>query len=305
MPPMRPWLPLMTAALLTACMQGRGDPTSDGAPEGSASAAVASAPRGTNSATPPASATPTAPAASAGAGAGKCLPGMIEVQGRYCQAVMHKCIKGGRTYRGKADPSWTPYFCDAYEEGYARCLGREEPKHFCMDEYEFPNRAGEIPQVMVTWYEARAQCESQGKRLCGDDEWTLACEGPERRPFAYGWARDATACNIDRPWIKPDDGILASKDKDRIAAEIDRLSQRVPSGSMPGCTSPFGVKDLGGNVDEWTVNVTLGGRPYRSMFKGGHWCKGARNRCRPTTESHDETTAYYAEGFRCCADVRR
>ena len=52
-----------------------------------------------------------------------------------------------------------------------------------------------------------------------------------------------------------------------------------------------------------TVNVTLGGKPYKSMFKGGHWCKGARNRCRPTTESHDESTAYYAEGFRCCSNV--
>jgi formylglycine-generating enzyme required for sulfatase activity len=62
--------------------------------------------------------------------------------------------------------------------------------------------------------------------------------------------------------------------------------------------------DMGGNVDEWAVNVTLGGKPYKSIFKGGHWCSGARNRCRPTTESHDETTAYYAEGFRCCADPK-
>ena len=61
---------------------------------------------------------------------------------------------------------------------------------------------------------------------------------------------------------------------------------------------------MGGNVDEWTVNVTLAGKPYKSMFKGGHWAKGARNRCRPTTESHDESTFYYAEGFRCCADPK-
>jgi formylglycine-generating enzyme required for sulfatase activity len=230
---------------------------------------------------------------------------MIEVQGRFCRAVLHRCIKGARTYRGKPSGDWNPYFCDEYQVGTARCLGGESPRHFCIDEYEYPNQQGAIPVVMVTWFQAKTLCEAQGKRLCGDDEWTLACEGPERRPFAYGWARDATACNIDRPWIQPDDGLLASRDNDKVAAEVDRLSQRLPSGAMPRCVSPFGVKDMGGNVDEWTVNVTLGGKPYRSMFKGGHWCKGARNRCRPTTESHDESTAYYAEGFRCCSDTAK
>jgi len=68
--------------------------------------------------------------------------------------------------------------------------------------------------------------------------------------------------------------------------------------------------DMGGNVDEWAVNVTGHGKPYQSIFKGGHWVGGgergggARNRCRPATDSHNEVTAYYAEGFRCCADPR-
>ncbi|MFO0660090.1 MAG: SUMF1/EgtB/PvdO family nonheme iron enzyme [Polyangiaceae bacterium] len=216
---------------------------------------------------------------------------------------MHRCLKG-RTYQGKKVDGPSAYFCDEYDPGKVSCLGKEEKKHFCMDMYEYPNRKGAIPRVMVSWYEAKRLCEERGERLCGDDEWTLACEGPERSPYAYGWRRDSTACNIDKPWRKPDDGILAGKDKEKIDAEVARLSQREPSGARPGCVSPFGIMDMGGNVDEWTVNITLGGKPYRSMFKGGHWCKGARNRCRPNTESHDETTAYYAEGFRCCADPK-
>ncbi len=230
-----------------------------------------------------------------------CPAGMLEVKGNYCTALMHSCKKG-RGINGTPSDLPDPYYCDEYKEGYAKCLGHEEPKHFCMDEFEFPNRKGAIPAVMVTWYEAKRQCEDQGKRICGDDEWTLACEGPERLPYTYGWKRNATACNIDKPWRKPDDGALSSKIPERIDAEVERLSQRLPSGAMPDCISPYGVRDLGGNVDEWAVNVTLGGKPYQSIFKGGHWCGGARNRCRPTTESHDETTAYYAEGFRCCAN---
>jgi formylglycine-generating enzyme required for sulfatase activity len=218
---------------------------------------------------------------------------------------VHHCIKGGRTHTGDETGEPEPFYCDAYQVGYAKCYGKEEPKRFCMDEFEYPNQSGAIPMVMVSWFEARRLCEVQGKRLCGDDEWTLACEGPERLPYAYGWVRDRTACNIDHGWIRPNDGLLASKTAPpaSIEAEVARLSKRVPSGSMPRCRSPYGIMDMGGNVDEWTVNVTLKGKPYQSALKGGHWVSGARNRCRPQTVSHDETTTYYAEGFRCCASL--
>jgi hypothetical protein len=233
-----------------------------------------------------------------------CMPGMLEVKGTYCTDVKHRCVKGGRTHTQEETEEPEPYYCDAYLPGYAQCLDKEEPKHFCIDQYEYPNQAGTVPMVMVTWYEARRLCEAQNKRLCGDDEWTLACEGPERFPYPHGWARDRSACNIDHLWIQPNDGILASHtaSPSQIQAEINRLSKRVPSGSMPRCKSPYGVMDMTGNVDEWTVNVSLDGKPYASAFKGGHWISGARNRCRAVTVSHDENTYYYSEGFRCCAN---
>ena len=233
-----------------------------------------------------------------------CPSGMLEVHGNYCTDLMHRCIKGGRTHTEEETDEPEPYYCDAYQPGFAKCLEKEESKHFCIDEFEYPNQAGAIPMVMVSWYEAKRLCGVQGKRLCGDDEWTLACEGPERLPYPYGWARDQTACNIGRLWVQPNDGILGSRTASptEIQAEVDRLSKRVPSGSMPKCKSPYGVMDLGGNVDEWTTNVTSHGKPYQSAFKGGHWISGARNRCRPITVSHDEKTYYYCEGFRCCAE---
>ncbi len=233
-----------------------------------------------------------------------CQPGMLEVKGLYCLDVMHRCVKGGRTHTQEETDEPEPYYCDVYQSGFAQCLDKELPKHFCIDQYEYPNQLGTIPMVMVTWYEARRLCEAQKKRLCGDDEWTLACEGPERLPYPYGWARDRTACNIDRLWVQPNDAILGSRtaSPSLIQAEVDRLSKRVPAGSMPRCKSPYGVMDMAGNVDEWTVNITLDGKPYASAFKGGHWISGARNRCRGVTVSHDEATYYYSEGFRCCAD---
>jgi formylglycine-generating enzyme required for sulfatase activity len=230
---------------------------------------------------------------------------MLEVQGKYCEDVMHRCTKGGKNHTGDDDDQPEPFYCDAYQTGFAKCFGKEEPKHFCIDEFEYPNKVEAIPMVMVSWFESQRLCKLQGKRLCGDDEWTLACEGPERLPYPYGWARDKTACNIDHLWIAPNDGLLSNKAAPAmdIQTEVERLSKRAPSGSMPRCKSPYGVMDMTGNVDEWAVNVTFDGKPFQSVFKGGHWVSGARNRCRPVTTSHDEYTTYYAEGFRCCADV--
>jgi formylglycine-generating enzyme required for sulfatase activity len=170
--------------------------------------------------------------------------------------------------------------------------------NFCIDTYEFPNQKGAIPIVMISWNDMKKLCEDQGKRICKDFEWEFACEGEEMLPYPYGLNRDATKCNIDKPWI-PFDSQKLFNPKTR-GEEVERLSQRVPSGSMD-CKSPFGVYDMTGNVDEFVVNSS--GSPYKSGLKGGHWAWGARNRARPVTLAHDENFAFYAEGGRCCQDI--
>lgn len=250
----------------------------------------------------------------------RCPAGMLPVTGTYCGAVEHRCLEGRTVSMTAVTPGGmrtvsasqpvhcpngcaTPYFCDKFVKGHAVCKGKETPKQFCVDDYEYPNKVGETPMVMVTWIDADKLCKAQGKRLCGDDEWTLACEGQERRPYSYGWERDASKCNIDKTWRAPNTVALFSRNKDVAAAELAKLDQRVPIGSTPDCVSPYGIHDMNGNVDEWTRNVTHGGRPYVSLFKGGHWA-GARNRCRPDTDAHGPDFAFYAEGFRCCADMK-
>ncbi len=97
--------------------------------------------------------------------------------------------------------------------------------------------------------------------LCSDTEWTLACEGEERRPYPYGngYERDERACNIDKPYIWPDaEKVYGAKTS---AAELARLDQREPSGVARGRVSPYGVHDMVGNVDEWVVNVSQAGKP--------------------------------------------
>lgn len=171
--------------------------------------------------------------------------------------------------------------------------------HYCMDRYEYPNRAGELATVMNSWNSAKAQCAAIGKRLCTATEWTLACEGPDRLPFPYGYVRDAEACNIDKTSPRVNEARLFSSRTQ--AAEIARLDQREPSGARARCVSPYGVFDMTGNVDELVVNER--GVPFKSALKGGNWGE-YRNACRPATLGHDEGFRYYQLGFRCCLDPR-
>lgn len=170
---------------------------------------------------------------------------------------------------------------------------------FCIDTYEWPNMPRVEPRVFIDWYSAKRTCETAGKRLCTEEEWTFACEGEEGLPYPYGYERDATACNIDHGWIAPDTDALMNPT--RTPDELKRLWQGVPSGSMERCVSPFGVHDMTGNVDEWTTSTRKKG--YRSILKGGYWSV-VRNRCRPTTRIHFEGYSNYQQGFRCCTDGR-
>jgi formylglycine-generating enzyme len=221
-----------------------------------------------------------------------CAPDMVEVEGDYCPLVQQKCLRWV--------DHWTKLQCAEFEKNpQSTCAIKTQHKHFCIDRYEWPNQLGATPTFMASWKEAKASCEAVGKRLCGDTEWTLACEGPQRQPYPYGdgYERDAEACNIDKPYVWPHaDRIFNARTEDD---ELSRLDQREPSGSRPACVSPYGVHDMVGNVDEWVVNVSQFGHPHESALKGGYWGP-VRTRCRPMTTEHPETFRYYQTGFRCC-----
>jgi sulfatase-modifying factor enzyme 1 len=220
-----------------------------------------------------------------------CPKGMLLVDGVYCPFVGHRCVQLRDDVNDVCERFGTEVLCE----------GRLERRRFCIDVYEYPNMEGVKPVVMVDWNEAQRACTVEGKRLCKVEEWEFACEGPGMWPYPYGAERDPTACNIDRQAEAPDMG--AFSDPRRAGVEAARLDKRVASGEMPRCVSPFGVRDMTGNVDEWVEN-TQGKRhepPHRSSLKGGYWGP-IRARCRPFTSSHDEWFSFYQVGFRCCAD---
>jgi formylglycine-generating enzyme required for sulfatase activity len=232
---------------------------------------------------------------------------MIFVSGLYCPRVERECLD--------PEPNFANHItlCHAFAHE-THCVAPEEERAFCIDELEYPNTKGAHPPWMVTWADAQATCESKGKRLCFESEWTMACEGPERTPFPYGWERDNTACNIDNEYIAPSIDKMNAIDPPDAgdaavqAPELARLDQSVPSGALARCVSGYGARDMTGNFDEWVTSdapVPSGGADVGkyAALKGGAWGH-VRNACRPVTTSHAPEWSYYFVSFRCCADAR-
>src|SRR5207253_1092585 len=99
-----------------------------------------------------------------------------------------------------------------------------------------------------------------GARLCDEHEWERAARGADGRRFPHG----------DR--LAPDD------------ANYDETYGRHPLaygpdevGSHPASESPFGVRDMAGNVYEWVRSVRA---PAEAVYRGGAWYFGQNtNRC--------------------------
>lgn len=231
-----------------------------------------------------------------------CPDDMVEVRGSICPSVERRCVDMEHEKTNHLE------ICHAFAHEQ-RCRSRDRPIAFCIDRYEYPNRAGAHPTWMLDWYQAQATCEAKGKRLCWASEWTAACEGPAHTPLPYGWERDHSKCNMDNFFIEPmkfgpkGQFLFYAKDPGIQEKELNRLDQSVPSGSMQDCKSGYGVYDMTGNVDEWVTSD----EPPREVskwagLKGGAWGH-VRSQCRPMTYSHDPAFTYYFVGFRCCKDI--
>lgn len=213
-----------------------------------------------------------------------CPDEMVLVSGASCPKVRQVCLRW-------VDPPgpYREFRCAEYQKP-SECLAPREAMRFCIDRDEYTSPGERLPLVGQSWTSATRICEAAGKRLCQESEWQFACEGEQMAPYPYGdgFVRDREACNIDQTRLgRPQEGLR---------------DLRVPAGSQPRCASPFGVRDMSGNVEEWTT-LDKGRAPERSAMKGAWWLPG-KNTCRAVTLGHGEVYRGPQVGVRCCRDVR-
>jgi len=150
-------------------------------------------------------------------------------------------------------------------------------KEICVDVYEWPNKKGAAPLAYVSLYQAMDSCFSARKRLCASDEWTAACEGPERWKYTYGESYEWNTC-----------------------ATRDSSAQR--SGGRPECRGYYGVFDMSGNLAEWTSTSAPQDKSFNNVM-GGFWTSGNQSRCADARYSYYPQNRHNPVGFRCCVDA--
>jgi Sulfatase-modifying factor enzyme 1/NACHT domain len=181
--------------------------------------------------------------------------------------------------------------------GYTHQPWRERLRN--PDYYDHP--AHEMcPAVAVNWWSAYAFARFEGKRLPTSLEWEAAARGTDGRLFPWGDEIELAAVNCADSWS---DRPLITYENWRAELDSGRLADALPGpvDAHPGNRSPFGIRQMVGNIWELTATVledrneavVCGGsfdNPYRAVqvsSKGTYSRRGASN----------------AVGFRCVQDL--
>jgi formylglycine-generating enzyme required for sulfatase activity/predicted Ser/Thr protein kinase len=127
-----------------------------------------------------------------------------------------------------------------------------------------------LPAAQVSWYGAKLYCESLGKRLPTDNEWEAAARGRQDR--RYPWGDAPVRCG---EVVIPNDRLI------QMPAACEETFAARAVGSATQDVTPEGVRDLGGNVAEWTsslfvegdraANPASGPRDSPRVIRGGSW----------------------------------
>jgi gamma-glutamyl hercynylcysteine S-oxide synthase len=101
-----------------------------------------------------------------------------------------------------------------------------------------------FPVTYITWKDAEAYCKGQGLRLPTEEEWEAAARGPNANRFPWG-----------NEWAPEKSNVYEAGFQNPVA--VGQFDQDV---------SPFGVRDMFGNVQEWTSTTY---KPYAGNPKAG------------------------------------
>jgi formylglycine-generating enzyme required for sulfatase activity len=180
-----------------------------------------------------------------------------------------------------------PFRIDEFEvtrAQYAECVSQsgctawDVAYDYQMEEFKTPHH----PVVAITWDQANQYCNWAGKRLPTEEEWEFAARGEDGRRFPWG----------DDP-------------PKHICFDDSTISMACRVGAYPSDKSPFGVKDMAGNVAEFTSSLyradyASSTDPTHHVMRGGTFYGWIPEALEATYRSMaDQNTKSAAIGFRC------
>lgn len=159
------------------------------------------------------------------------------------------------------------------------------------------------PVTQVDWWDAYAFAKWKNQRLPTEEEWEKAARGDKGLLFPWGDQPSKDKANLGDDYDA--NGVKGgTKDGYNLWASIDRQSADL---------SPYGIRDMAGNVSEWTASEFKGeawpAHPdYPDLrvpvVRGGHFALKSNHdllTARFFAESANETTL--ARGFRTVSDT--
>ncbi len=189
-------------------------------------------------------------------------PGMVEIPGgRFLYHATHRWREGGFVLfdGGPREVEMGPFLMDRYEVTNAdfrtfldATAYRPAETHNFLRHWNAglaqraPRTRADHPVTWVSLQDARAYARWAGKRLPTDIEWQWAAQGSDGRRWPWGMDFDADLCNSDTAGTTPVD-------------------------AFPGNSSPFGVRDLVGNVWEWIDTECTDGWHRWCFIRGGSY----------------------------------